>query len=450
MSQAWSFLIGVALATGVAVLIAAVRYRGALRLVEELIRGLRALEQGRPVRPVSVGITGLWGRLGRAFDVIAPRLETRMAQLEQEHQQLRAVLEGMAEGVIAIDSARRLRYANARAERLLNLRSAAVGRLVPELIRSPSVQEAVDATLATASPYRGEITLNAFDPDTRVRSRVLAVHGARLPGPPPGAVLVFHDVTELRRLERMRQDFVANASHELKTPLAAIKAYTETLLDWALHDEKVNQRFLHQIDEQSDRLDQLIQDMLSLARIESDQDTFHHQPLLLVAVARQRVRMHQDRALAKNLTLELVAEPDAEQALVVVDEEALRQILDNLIDNALKYTLDNGGFVRVTCSTTDDQQVVVEVADSGIGIARDELPRIFERFYRVDKARSRAVGGTGLGLSIVKNLVNSLGGVIDVTSRVGAGTRFVVKLPRSSPEESGKIVANFKAHTKPS
>ena len=182
------------------------------------------------------------------------------------------VLEAMAEGVIAIDVRRRLLFANARANRLFGLDPTSVGRLVPELIRSPQVQEAVEATLAEPR------VLSRRDRTGRAATRAtrpgpgpsLAVHGTPLPGsPPPGAVLVFHDVTELRRLERMRQDFVANASHELKTPLASIKAYTETLLDWALHDESVNVRFLKRIDEQADRLNQLILDLLSLARLES-------------------------------------------------------------------------------------------------------------------------------------------------------------------------------------
>ena len=190
------------------------------------------------------------GQLTRLFDEVAPRLQARVSQLEQDRQQLSAVLSGMAEGVIAIDGRRRLLFANASADRLFGLGPGSVGRLVPELIRSPQVQEAVEATLAGSEPYRGEITLAGREPGLRLQPRVLSFHGTPLAGSPPsGAVLVFHDVTDLRRLERMRQDFVANVSHELKTPLASIKAYTETLLDWALNDENVNVRFLKRIEE---------------------------------------------------------------------------------------------------------------------------------------------------------------------------------------------------------
>jgi two-component system phosphate regulon sensor histidine kinase PhoR len=381
------------------------------------------------------------------FDATASLLEVRIARLEQDRQQLRVVLSGMAEGVIAIDARRRLLFANASADRLFGLDAAAVGRLVPELIRSPQVQDAVEATLSGPAPYRGEITLAGREREAmlRIHARVLAVHGTPLPGsPPPGAVLVFHDVTELRRLERMRQDFVANVSHELKTPLASIKAYTETLLDWALHDESVNIRFLRRIEEQADRLNQLILDLLSLSRLESGQEVYQHGPLALAAVLGSCVESHRGRAEAKGLVLELDFSPLDDETLVRADEEAVRQILDNLIDNAIKYTPE-GGAVQVVCRD-GVAGITVEVADTGIGIPRDDLPRVFERFYRVDKARSRELGGTGLGLAIVKHLVQSIGGQITVASRVGAGTQFAVTLPRhpaplpNAEQHSGKDV----------
>ncbi len=168
------------------------------------------------------------------------------------------------------------------------------------------MQEAVEATLAGSEPYRGEITLAGREPGLRSQPRVLSVHGTPLPGSPPtGALLVFHDVTELRRLERMRQDFVANVSHELKTPLASIKAYTETLLDGALHDENVNARFLRRIEEQAERLNQLILDLLSLARLESGQNVFEHSPLVLAAAIATCVESHRGRIEAKNQVLSL-------------------------------------------------------------------------------------------------------------------------------------------------
>jgi two-component system phosphate regulon sensor histidine kinase PhoR len=400
------------------------------RALGELHKGVVALGAGRAVRPVLRRVRGPVGRLARAFDETAAALQARITQLEQDRQQLRAVLSGMSEGVVAVDARRRLVFANASADKLFGLAPGSVGRLVPELIRSPQVQEAVEATLAGTGPYHGEITLGRREPHLWSQPRVLSVHGTPLPGSPAtGAVLVFHDVTDLRRLERMRQEFVANVSHELKTPLASIKAYSETLLDWALHDEAVNVRFLRGIEEQADRLNQLILDLLSLARLESGQEVFQHGPLGLAPVVGACVESHRDRAAAKSQSLALDLGPLDGEVLVVADEEALRQILDNLIDNALKYTPE-GGRVVVSCRPEGEGAIAVEVADTGIGIPRDDLPRVFERFYRVDKARSRELGGTGLGLSIVKHLVQSIGGQVSVESRLGAGSKFTVLLPR--------------------
>ena len=256
-----------------------------------MTRELEAVGAGTRARPVLSTARGPVGRLVKIFNAAAAETQAQTARLDQDRQQLLVVLEAMAEAVIAVDLRRRLLFANASANRLFGLDATSVGRLVPELIRSPQVQDAVEATLRLAGPdaYEGELTLPGRESALRSHNRFLSVRGTPLPGrPSPGAVLVFHDVTELRRLERMRQDFVANASHELKTPLASIKAYTETLLDWALHDETVNSRFLERIDEQVERLNQLILDLLSLARIESGQEPFEHSPLHAGSRARSR------------------------------------------------------------------------------------------------------------------------------------------------------------------
>jgi two-component system, OmpR family, phosphate regulon sensor histidine kinase PhoR len=423
----------VAAAGAVAGLIAAVAAaRRRRRALAELEGGLLALDEGRPVRPIRTRAGGPAGRLARAFNEVAPMVEARIGRLEQERRQLGDVLGGMAEGVIAVDARRRLAFVNDAAARLFGLDGEAVGRLVAELIRNPQVQEAVEATLSWPFPHRAEIQVAGPEGWHRGRARVLAVQGTPLPGTPPaGAVLVFHDVTEVRRLERVRQDFVANASHELKTPLASIKSYTEALLDGALHDESVNAHFLRQIDAQADRLNQLIMDMLSLARLDSGQELLHLAPMFLAPLVRRCVEAQRGRAEAKRLDYGLNPAPADDATVAVADEEAIRQIVDNLIDNAIKYTPE-GGRVRVTLRD-EGESLALEVADSGIGIPRDDLPRIFERFYRVDKARSRALGGTGLGLSIVKNLVGALGGQVAVDSRLGAGSTFTVRLPRSGP-----------------
>ncbi len=415
----------------VAVLVFALIFaRRRRRALNEVARGVAALGEGRPVRPVQGRLIGALGRLARRFNEVAPQLEERIERLEGDRQLLRAVLGSMAESVVAVDARRRLLFANPAADRLFGLGPSAVGRLIAELIRTPQVQEAIDTTLAGPEPHQVEITIDNPAGWPRGQSLVLAAQGTPLPGSPPaGAVLVFHDVTETRRLERVRQDFVANASHELKTPLASIKAFTETLLDGALHDEAVNIKFLQRIDEQADRLNNLILDLLSLARLESGRDLFEHRPLALGPVVRKCFESQLARAEGKELEYVLDLDHADELTVIKADEEAIRQILDNLIDNAIKYTPEHGR-VRVNLRRPDERCVLLEVIDSGIGIPREDLPRVFERFYRVDRARSREMGGTGLGLSIVKHLVQSVGGQIRVESRLGAGSTFTVRLPR--------------------
>ncbi|MHB1561418.1 MAG: sensor histidine kinase [Isosphaeraceae bacterium] len=443
-------LIGLAVVAGATAIVIAWRWS---RTAREVARGLDELRRGIKPHRVRTSASGPLARLATEFNVAAADVHARIARLEQDRQQLNVVLEALAEAVIAVDPRLRLLFANAGANRLFGLDAGSVGRLIPELIRSPQVQEAIEATLLLPAPqaYQSELILTTREGNARAPgvARCLAVRGTPLPGQPsPGAVLVFRDVTELRRLERMRQDFVANASHELKTPLASIKAYTETLLDWALHDDSVNVRFLERIDEQAERLNLLILDLLSLARLESGQEVFDHRPLDPLAVIEACVEAHRDRAEAKGQAISLEFEGLDNHALIRADEEAVRQIADNLVDNAIKYTHERGS-VRVRC-WSDRDSIVLEVADTGIGIPRDELPRIFERFYRVDKARSREVGGTGLGLSIVKHLVQSVGGQVDVASRVGVGTQFVVRFPRWISPQSSAVPAVPKREESPS
>src|SRR5579884_2522744 len=363
------------------------------------------------------------GELVSAFNRMSERLDARIARLEEDRQQLRTILSGMVEGVVALDSAQRILYANERATQLLGLPwQAPVGRRLWEVVRQRPLLDVVQRALESSEPQREELGWNGSS------MRSLTIHAARLPGlPPRGAVLVMHDTTELRRLERLRQEFVANVSHELKTPLSIIKACVETLLDGAMDDLAHRRQFLEQLDSQSNRLHALILDLLSLARIESGEELFDFQPLLVREIVQACMERHRPRAESKGQIFEMVPPAGDEDLSVWADEEALEQILDNLLDNAVKYTLQGG---RVSVSwRREGEQVCLEVADTGIGIPEADLPRIFERFYRVDKARSRELGGTGLGLSIVKHLVQAMRGSVHAASRPGQGTTFTIRLP---------------------
>jgi two-component system phosphate regulon sensor histidine kinase PhoR len=322
--------------------------------------------------------------------------------------------------VIAIDAAERIQFANPSARQLLETRGKdAVGRPVWEAVRHSGIQEIVRTIFNGPRQQSAELQLPR-------KNVTLSLVATRLPGNPcPGAVLVFHDVTELRRLENLRREFVSNVSHELKTPLTAIRAYTETLLEGAIDDGEHNRRFVARIDEQAHRLHVLILDLLQIARLEAEQDVFDIHAVAVKEVI--QLCLEQQQALAESKEVVLTAEVPGAQLHVMADEEGLLQILNNLVNNALNYT-PLGGRVIVHCGASS-AGVRIQVEDTGCGIPEEHLPRIFERFYRVDKARSRELGGTGLGLSIVKHLVQVFGGTIEVHSQLGKGSVFSVELP---------------------
>jgi two-component system phosphate regulon sensor histidine kinase PhoR len=428
-------------------------------LARRIIRPLQALTQG--AERIAGGDYGYkvylagsdeLATLAQTFNHMSERLSAQFTQLEQERQQLLAILSGMIEGVVALDAQQRILFVNERAAQLLEFPiRAAAGRKLWEVVRRPALHEIVRRALASAGPHQEEMHW------TGPTTKLLTVHAARLAGTPArGIILVLHDTTELRRLERLRQEFVANVSHELKTPLSVIKACVETLQDGAMDDPLHRGGFMDQIADQAERLHRLILDLLSLARIESESEVYEFQEVPLTPVVAACLERHRARAETKNQRLEAIytseladqgaqgnsagqvplpinashASPVAVASALVAwaDEEAVSQILDNLVDNALKYT-PGGGRISVRCRT-ENGQVCLEVEDTGIGIAEADLPHIFERFYRVDKARSRELGGTGLGLAIVKHLVQAMHGSLQATSQPGQGTKFAILLPR--------------------
>lgn len=391
--------------------------------LQKLASGANQIAAGYYGQKVYVDRKDELGQLAVTFNHMSARLADQFAQLDEDRQQLRAVLSGMVEGVIAIDSEQSILFANERAGAMLEfVPTSAAGRKLWEVVRQYAVQEMVRAAMHAdnAEAHRLEFT--------DATGKTLMLHVAQLPGEPTrGAVLVFHDNTELRRLEHLRQDFVANVSHELKTPLSVITICAETLLEGGMDDLEHRGRFLERIHEQAHRLHTLILDLLSLARIESGDQHWTLQALSVAALAEACVERHQARTQAKKQTVVLEPPAGAPRLQAWADEEALAEILDNLIDNAVKYTPE-GGTIHLRW-WNDVDHCIIEVKDTGIGIPEQDLPRVFERFYRVDKARSRAVGGTGLGLSIVKHLVQAMQGTIGATSELGRGSIFTIRLP---------------------
>lgn len=413
--------------TLLALLVTYLLERRLVRPLERLTQAAQAIAAGDVGQEVLVRNRDEIGSLAIAFNTMSRELAQRLEQLQANRRErdensdlMETVLGSMIEGVVVIDSRQRILYANAAAGPLLDLPTArAPGRSLFEAARHPRVQKVVEAVLSGNAPDRVEYEV----PRTNA---IVALLASPLPGdPPPGAVLVLHDVTELRRLENLRREFVSNVSHELKTPLTTIQAYTETLLDGAIDDPNNNRKFLERIDEQAERLHKLILDLLSLARIEAAEDAYE---LLPVPVAKTvQICLDEYLPVAASKGVELQTHPPPDSVVVWADEEGLLTVLNNLVDNAIKYT-PSGGRVFLRWRI-DGRRVVIEVEDTGLGIPKQHQARIFERFYRVDKARSRELGGTGLGLSIVKHWVQVFGGSVELVSELGRGSTFSIRLP---------------------
>ncbi|QDT37141.1 sensor histidine kinase [Stratiformator vulcanicus] len=361
-------------------------------------------------------------RMDEAQAEIISGLKDENQSLKQRGERSAAVLEGMTEGVLAVDPAERILLTNAASVRMLDLPPGdLLGRPLWEVVRNNSIQKVAQSALNGEPSATQEIEMSK-------QSKIVALRAGRLPGTPcPGVAIVLHDVTELRRLERLRNEFVSNVHHELKTPLAVISACVETILDGAKDNPNDLERFLQRVSDQTDRLSNLIGDLLRLARIESGLDVFDMAKLDVAKLVEDCVREHSEVASAKDVRLEII--PSVDAVRVEVDREGMRTILDNLVDNAINYT-PCGGRVWLRW-LSENGEAHIEVRDSGIGIPEEHLARVFERFHRVDAARSRAAGGTGLGLAIVKHLVQVFRGRIEVASVVDEGSTFTVHLPQA-------------------
>lgn len=417
MHRASSWYFGAAM--GCAAILATLLSAGWLmQPLARLARGAQALAQsGQSLIRNSDELTVLRS----AFDQMQREIAGRVRQLEENSDRLATVLGNMAEGVIALDAGENITLANEASRRLLDFVTGdAVGRPLVEVTRIRAVHEAAAAAMRSDRVVEAEIEIIG------AARREVSLRAKRFPGAPsPGVVIVLYDITELRRLENLRREFVANVSHELKTPLASIKAYAETLRLGAINDAQHNLGFVARIEEQADRLHQLIIDMIHIARMETGSQAFEMVHVDMAEIV--DISADYYRALAAKKQIKLHLCPPNAKVMVRVDEDGLRTIFDNLIDNAIKYT-PTGGEIWLRWEAKE-AEAVFEVEDTGIGISPSDQPRVFERFYRVDKARAREVGGTGLGLSIVKHLAMAFGGQVGLESQVGKGSRFYVKFP---------------------
>ncbi len=419
---------GVAL---IAVLVSLGVSRRITRPLEEMRTGAQRFAQGDLDQRLPVSSSVEIGGLAEALNQMAAQLDDRIKTVLRQRNEQDAVLGSMVEGVIAVDAEERILRLNESAARLFTVDMvAAQGRRIQEVVRRSELQRFIARSLDSRDPVEGDIVLH-----NEAGEVYLQAHGSVLrdsQGQNIGALVVLNDVTRLRKLESIRRDFAANVSHELKTPITAIKGFVETLLDGALEQKEDARRFLEIILRQSERLHAIIEDLLALSRIEQESESggIPLQEERLKDVLSAAVQACEIGASAKKIEVELVC---PQELTARINALLLEQAVVNLIDNAVKYS-NPGERVQVE-GLAQGRQALIRVQDWGCGIPNEHLPRLFERFYRVDKARSRKQGGTGLGLAIVKHIVQAHGGRIEASSVPGQGSVFTLKLPLSGAKK---------------
>jgi two-component system phosphate regulon sensor histidine kinase PhoR len=361
------------------------------------------------------------GALARSLNLTASQLHDLVDRLSLESARREAILTSMVEGVLAVDPDLKITFYNASFARAVGARAQIPERSpLVDVVRDPVLRDILARVVATGETLKQRLQLPAAEGRAfEVQAAPLRVAGGR------GAIAILHDITDLERLERVRKDFVANVSHELRTPLTAIRGYTETLLEGALEDQENNRKFLEIIKTHAIRLNSIASDLLALSELESGKATAEQARISVRAALDAALRTMEAEARGRGVKL---IRGQVEEVAVLGERVHLEQALLNLLSNAVKFNRPDGE-VRVEVKRTHDDEVSVTIADNGIGIPSADLPRLFERFYRVDKARSREVGGTGLGLSIVKHIVERMHGRVTVESQLGKGSVFTILLP---------------------
>ena len=405
--------------------------------VRALVAAAVDLERGRLDRRIGALPAGELHDLGESIDRMAAALEAKVAAISDERARLQAIVSSMVEGVLVLDRDGRIVLLNAAAEQMLGLAPAVVGQRLLEVLRHHALNELVYWVLASSAGRSEEIAIGVSRAgasngpaglgSAAGEARIFQVQASVARATVLGAVLVFHDITEIRRLERVRKDFVANVSHELRTPLTSIAGYIEALLDGAKDDSRQCAEFLQIIKRHAAGLNAIVADLLQLSSIESGQYRWRREAVRISDLVEAAVRVVAPAAAGKRQFV--TAGAVATELEVYGDSGKLGEVLINLLDNAVKYT-PAGGRIGIEVEP-GAETVEIRVSDSGIGIPPADQARIFERFFRVDRARSRELGGTGLGLAIVKHIVEAHAGRVAVESVPGKGSRFTVTLQRA-------------------
>ncbi|MBS4540072.1 PAS domain-containing protein [Clostridium sp. D2Q-11] len=407
-------------------IILAVRYINRVTYpIEELSKATKSITQGNYGEKVYFQSDDELGLLAENFNIMSTELRANIQELSNSNTNLKAILKSMINGVIALDNYKKIMFINPTAEKMFEIKENEVkGKSLLEVIRNNKLDDDIENLLHDNMESNIEIEINY--PITRVmRVYTNPIKLANDPNRKIGVLIILQDVTEMRRLERMRKDFVANVSHELKTPLTSIKGFVETLKAGAANNIELRDKFLNIIDIEASRLNSLIQDLLVLSDIENNKNILNEEDINVNNAINEVVDFLSE--LAKKKNIEIVNKINGNLPSVYGNRGWFKQMMINLVDNAIKYTTENGKVTII--AYTIDSELIIKIKDTGIGIEKEHIERLFERFYRVDKARSRRVGGTGLGLAIVKHIVIAFKGSIKVKSKINEGTEFKVAIP---------------------
>jgi two-component system, OmpR family, phosphate regulon sensor histidine kinase PhoR len=402
--------------------------------MERLSQATDAIAQGDFERRVPEQHTPGMKRIADAVNQLARNSARRVSLLTADRNRLATIFAGMVEGVVDVDQKQNIIHINEAAALLLGLnREHCAGKPVWQEIRNQKITLAIDDAIRNRAVIKARIDYPRMSEQFVIDIYVASLSDDQ--GEPIGAVLVLHDVTELKHLERIRTDFVANASHELKTPITAIRGLAETMVGDPDAQRSTLMQYMERIHAQSLRLSNLITDLMTISRLEADQGTAEFTRINFYELVRREMKAAASAVEAKFLSVSLAPWPDPLE--VYGDRQNLSQLVNNLLDNAIKYTPE-GGQVQVRV-TRELQDVLFEVEDNGIGISPQYQERVFERFYRVDKARSQSLGGTGLGLSIVRNIAERHHGEVGVASQLGRGSTFSFRMPLAEPLVSARV-----------
>jgi two-component system, OmpR family, phosphate regulon sensor histidine kinase PhoR len=397
------------------------------RQVDQLVRQIASAEEPRTFL-VNGGTPAQ--RVGLALENIFRRQQQLAQHIAGRESGTQTILGAMQDGLLVVDAHRRVALMNSTFQKLFGLREGSVGAPLLEIVRHATLDRLIAETLRSGQPMRSELSL-INSPNTGERHVAVSAVPIKQPADgTTGAVVLFHDITELKRLDQIRSDFVANVSHELRTPLSILRGYIETLLDNPETSREELSRVLNVMERHSKRLGLLLDDLLSLAQLESSSAKLELGELRVKELFNNVIHDWKQKLAAKNLKIMVDLAPDAQT--IRADETRLQEVLYNLLENSVKYSRENGE-IRLHAARRGSE-IVLSVSDDGTGISRDQLPRIFERFYRADSARSRELGGTGLGLAIVKHIAQLHGGRVEAESELGRGTTIRVVLPTGEPD----------------